>query len=139
MGFILYLCTALASFACGALLWVLCLQRRRELSIMAAYGMPPSQLTIVILSMATAVATAGIALGLSMAWATVHWREPIRQLLAELGIQAFPVEVLDMSLPAHTTPGLYLTHAFFTFAMVILSSVPALRLILLMSSHAPQQ
>ena len=139
MGFILYLCTALAAFACGALLWVLCLQRRQELSIMAAYGMPPSQLTIVILSMATSVATAGIALGLPLAWATLHWREPIRQLLAELGVQAFPVEVLDMSLPALTTPGLYLTHAFFTFAMVFLSSVPALRLILRMSSHAPRQ
>ena len=47
--------------------------------------------------------------------------------------------VMDMSLPAHTTPGLYLTHAFFTFVMVLLSSVPALRLILRMSSHAPQQ
>ena len=139
MGFILYLCTALAAFACGALLWVLCLQRRQELSIMAAYGMPPSQQAVVILCMATAVAAGGIALGLPLAWATLHWREPIRQLLAELGVQAFPVEVLDMSLPALTTPGLYLTHAFFTFAMVFLSSVPALRLILRISSHAPQQ
>lgn len=139
MGFILYLCTALAAFASGALLWVICLQRRHELSIMAAYGMPPGKLCAIILCMAGSVAASGIALGLPLAWATLHWREPIRQLLAKLGVQAFPVEVLDMSLPAHTTPGLYLTHAFFTFAMVLLSSVPALRLILRMSSHAPQQ
>ena len=106
---------------------------------MAAYGMPPSQQAVVILCMATSVATGGIALGLPLAWATLHWREPIRQLLAELGVQAFPVEVLDMSLPAHTTPGLYLTHTFFTFVMVLLSSVPSMRLILRMSSHAPRQ
>lgn len=138
MGFILYLCTALAAFACGALLWVLCLQRRQELSIMAAYGMPPSQLGGVIISMAGTVAICGIALGLPLAWATLHCREEIRRLLAELGVQAFPVEVLDMPLPAYTTPGLYLSHTLFTIGIVLMSSLPTLRLIRRLSTQAPR-
>ena len=105
---------------------------------MAAYGMPPSQQAVVILCMATSVATGGIALGLPLAWATLHWREPIRQLLAELGVQAFPVEVLDMSLPAHTTPGLYLTHAGLTLTIVLLSALPAMSLLKRLSSIAPR-
>ena len=139
MGFILYLCTALAAFACGALLWVICLQRRHELSIMSAYGMPPGRLCAIILCMAGSVACAGIALGLPLAWATLHWREEIRQLLANIGIQAFPVEVLDMPLPAHTTPTLYLTHAGLTLTIVLLSALPAMRLVKRLSSHPPRQ
>lgn len=139
MGFILYLCTALAAFACGALLWVICLQRRQELSIIAAFGLPPGRIRAIILCMAGSVAASGIALGLPLAWATLHWREEIRQLLADIGIQAFPVEILDMPLPAHTKPELYLTHTLFTLAFVLLSSLPAQRLIRRLSSQAPQQ
>ena len=138
MGFILYFCTALAAFACGALLWVICLQRRRELSIMSAYGMPPGKLCAIILCMAGSVAACGIALGLPLAWATLHWREAIRSLLAELGVQAFPVDVLDMPLPAHTTPALYLTHAGLTLTIVLLSALPAMRLVKRLSSIAPR-
>lgn len=138
MGFILYLCTALAAFASGALLWVICLQHRHELCIMAAYGMPPGKLCAIILCMAGSVAGAGIALGLPLAWATLHWRETIRQILAEIGMQTFPVEVLDMPLPAHTTPALYLTHAGLTLTIVLLSALPAMRLIKRLSTTAPR-
>ena len=138
MGFILYLCIALAAFACGALLWVICLQRRQELCIMSAYGMPPRRLRAILFCMAGTVATGGIALGLPLAWCTLHWREEIRQSLAAIGIQAFPVEVLDMALPAHTTPELYLTHTLFTLVIVLLSALPAMRLIRRICSHAPR-
>lgn len=137
MGFILYLCSALAAFSCGALLWVICHQRRQELSILAAYGMAPAQLCGIILSMAGAVATCGISLGLPLAWATLHWREEIRQILAVLGIQIFPVEILAMPLPALTTPVLYLMHSLFSAGIVLLSTLPAMRLVRRLSSHAP--
>ncbi len=79
--------------------------------------------------MVACVCVAGIALGLMLqivvrgimdwtlplAWATLHWRE------------------------AHTTtPALYLTHAGLTLTIVLLSALPAMRLLKRLSSIAPR-
>lgn len=138
MGFILYLCFAPAAFAGGALLLIICHRHRMQLSILSVYGMPPQRLRLLILSMALGLTGCGIALGNPLACAVLHWREEIRQTLLVCGIDAFPVEVLDMPLPAHTTPTLYLTHSIISAVCPLLAALPAIILTSRLASRPPR-
>lgn len=126
MSFIIYLCIIIAAFAAGALLRVICLQHRQQFCIMAAYGMPPSQLRLIILYMAGIMLLCGISIGIPLAQAILTWREEVRQILLLFGIDAFPVEIMDMPLPAVTTYEMYLSTSLLTAGFTLIATMPAL-------------
>lgn len=126
MGFILYFCTLLSVFACAALFRVVCLQRSRQFSVLLAIGMPLFQMRCLILAMSGIVGVVGVALGIPLAALVIAQREQLRQLFSGLGLEAFPSEILDMALPAHTSLQLYTTHSLLSLAFVALAAVPAL-------------
>lgn len=124
MGFILYFCTLLSAFACGALFWVICLQHRQQFAVLFAMGMSPSRMRGLVLMMAGMIACTGLALGIPLAVFSLAQRESIRLAFSAIGFDAFPVHALDMELPAHATPQLYIIHSLISLAFVFLAAMP---------------
>lgn len=129
MGFILYLCFAPAAFAGGALLLIICHRHRMQLSILSVYGMSPQRLRLLLLCMA---------LGNPLTCPVLHWREEIRKILQGCGVNAFPVEVPDIPLPAHTTPPLYLTNSIISAVCPLLAALPPILLTFRLASRSPR-
>ena len=126
MGFILYFCTLLSSFACGALFWVIGLQHQKQFSVLFALGMTPGRIRGMILPMAGMIGTVGVTIGIPLAVLAISRREAIRQALSAIGIDAFPTDVLDMALPAHAPLPLYITHSLISLAFIFIAALPTL-------------
>lgn len=126
MGFILYFCTLLSAFACGALFWVIGLQHQKQFSVLFALGMTPGRIRGMILTMAGMIGAAGVTIGIPLAVLAISRREAIRQALSAIGIDAFPTDVLDMALPAHAPLPLYITHSLISLAFIFIAALPTL-------------
>jgi len=125
MGAILYASTLISAFSAGGLMLAICLLRRRALGVALAYGAAPWQCAGIFLWQGALIGIAGAAAGAGLAALLLHYRLEVQRVLKAAGVDAFPVNVLDMQLPAYAPPSLYAEQAGAAFLIVMLAAAPA--------------
>jgi len=98
MFFLLFCIVIVAAFMTMNTLIVVTVQKTKEIGILKALGARPSQIIRVFLIQGMAIGAIGVVLGLLGGISLVHYRNDLRQFLAEkFGLRIFPPEVYQFA------------------------------------------
>lgn len=124
MWFVMSFVVLVAAFSVATTTLTVTVQKRREIGILTALGSRVSQIVGVFMTQATVVALVGTVLGYLGGITFLHYRNAIRDGLAEyFNIQIFPKDIYFLAeIPAHTQPMDVVIICFVSVALCLLAA-----------------
>lgn len=128
--FLLTFIVVVAAFSITSSLLMSVVRKTREIGLLGAMGGRSRDVALCFCAQGLVIGVGGIASGLALGFALLHWRDALVQLIARLtmGPDAFVKFYQFSSLPAHTAPGDVVTIVVFSLAAATLAGlIPAWR------------
>ncbi len=123
MNFVLSIISLIAAFCIMAVMFTMSMQRKREIAVMQALGATPWKIMLIFIWQGLIIGFFGAVLGVVLALLVLHYRLDIQWLLANMGLDPFPMEAHGISLPVAYNVNTFVNQALIAFIMVLIASI----------------